>query len=260
VLLLRVTGPSESEFAMRFQQLTGPVMAKGVEDTAFYRFNRLVALNEVGGDPSRFGESLTDFHAANQAAQRHWPTRMLSSSTHDTKRSEDVRIRIALLSEMPGRWAEEARAWQRLNAGKRRGGLPDGNTEYLLYQTLVGTWPISEQRLLEYMLKAVREAKTHTSWTDPNEEYEAALAAFVKRCLGDAELVSRLEAFVAELTPHWHVTSLAQTLLRLTSPGAPDIYQGAELWDLSLVDPDNRRPVGSNQSATGTSATKTDMG
>ncbi|HYI23453.1 MAG TPA: malto-oligosyltrehalose synthase [Candidatus Limnocylindrales bacterium] len=243
VLLLRMTGANESEFAMRFQQLTGPVMAKGVEDTTFYRFNRLVALNEVGGDPSRFGQSLADFHAANQDAQRHWPTRMLASSTHDTKRSEDVRIRIALLSEMPDRWADEVETWQRLNAAKRSGDLPDGNTEYLLYQTLVGTWPIDEARLREYMLKAVREAKTHTSWTDPNEEYEAALATFVKRCLTDAELTTRLDALMAELTPHWHATSLSQTLLRLTCPGAPDIYQGTELWDLSLVDPDNRRPV-----------------
>ena len=243
ILLLRVTGPRESEFAMRFQQLTGPVMAKGVEDTTFYRYNRLMSLNEVGGDPSRYGQSLADFHAANQHGQRHWPARMLASSTHDTKRSEDVRARIGLLSEMPDRWADEVRAWQQLNAAKRVGGMPDGNTEYLLYQTLVGTWPIDEGRLLEYMLKATREAKIHTSWTDGNQEYESALAGFVQRCLGDVELIGQLEALVAALTPHWHATSLSQTLLRLTSPGAPDIYQGTELWDLSLVDPDNRRPV-----------------
>jgi (1->4)-alpha-D-glucan 1-alpha-D-glucosylmutase len=243
VLLLRVTGARESEFVMRFQQLTGPVMAKGVEDTAFYRYHRLVSLNEVGGDPGRFGTAIAEFHAANQDAQRNWPARMVASSTHDTKRSEDVRVRIGLLSELPERWADEARAWRRLNSTKRDAGLPDGNAEYLFYQTLVGTWPISSERLQAYMRKAVREAKVATSWTDTNEEYEAALAAFIERCLDDRQFVERVEALVAELTPHWHVTSLAQTMLKLTSPGSPDIYQGTELWDLSLVDPDNRRPV-----------------
>ena len=245
VLMLRVTGDHESEFVMRFQQVSGPVMAKGVEDTTFYRYHRLVALNEVGGDPGRFGDSVADFHEASGAAQRDWPGAMLASATHDTKRSEDVRIRIGLLSELPERWAEEVRAWRSLNAAKRDapGDAPDANTEYFLYQTLVGTWPITFERLWAYLEKAVRESKTHTSWTDANVQYEAALRTFVERTLVDRAFIARLEAFVAQLTPHWHATSLAQTMLRLTAPGVPDIYQGTELWDLSLVDPDNRRPV-----------------
>ncbi len=245
VLLLRVTGDHESEFVMRFQQLSGPVMAKGVEDTTFYRYHRLSALNEVGGDPGRFGSSVADFHAAMAAAQRAWPATMLASSTHDTKRSEDVRIRIGLLSEIPDRWAEEVRAWRDLNADLREGAgaLLDQNTEYFIYQTLVGTWPISRDRLIAYLEKAVRESKTHTSWTDANAEYESALRTFVERALARSAFTDRLASFVAELTPYWHATSLAQTMLRLTSPGVPDVYQGTELWDLSLVDPDNRRPV-----------------
>ena len=243
VLLLRVAGEREAEFVMRFQQLTGPVMAKGVEDTAFYRYNRLLALNEVGSDPGVFASSIDQFHAACAEAQLHWPRRMLASTTHDTKRSEDVRTRIALLAEMPERWAAEVRQWRQLNAAKRTGEWPDPNTEYLLYQTLVGAWPIDEQRLWRYLEKAVREQKVHTSWTDPNAEYEQALNDFARRCLGERPFVRRLEALIGALTPAWQVTSLALTLLRLTCPGVPDIYQGTELWDLSLVDPDNRRPV-----------------
>jgi (1->4)-alpha-D-glucan 1-alpha-D-glucosylmutase len=144
---------------------------------------------------------------------------------------------------MPEHWADEVRAWQRLNKQKRVRGLPDGNTEYLLYQTLVGAWPIDEDRLVAYLEKAVRESKTHTSWTDPNEAYEEALRTFVSRCLSDSEFTGRVQALVEQLTPAWHATGLAQTLLKLTCPGVPDIYQGTELWDLSLVDPDNRRPV-----------------
>ncbi len=243
LLTLRVAGEREAEFVMRFQQLTGPVMAKGVEDTAFYRYNRLVALNEVGGDPGLFSASLDEFHAACADAQRHWPRRMLASTTHDTKRSEGVRARIALLAEIPDRWASEVRQWRQLNAPKRSGAWPDANSEYLLYQTLVGAWPIDEQRLWGYLEKAVREQKVNTSWTDANAEYEQALHNFAARCLADRQFVRRLEALLAELTPAWQLTSLAQTLLKLTCPGVPDIYQGTELWDLSLVDPDNRREV-----------------
>jgi (1->4)-alpha-D-glucan 1-alpha-D-glucosylmutase len=243
VLLLRVTGPREAEFVMRFQQLTAPVTAKGVEDTAFYAYNRLVALNEVGGDPGTFSESIEEFHLDCLAAQREWPARMLASSTHDTKRSEDVRIRIGLLSEIPERWTETVQHWRELNRRKRSGSWPDRNAEYLIYQTLVGAWPITTDRLWAYVEKAVREAKRETSWTDPSEGYERALRRFVRGCMVDRKFTAEVEELVADLTPAWHATSLAQTLLKLTCPGVPDIYQGTEIWDLSLVDPDNRRPV-----------------
>ena len=180
ILLLRVRGELETELVMRFQQLTGPVMAKGVEDTAFYCFNRLVSLNEVGGDPGRFGLSLDEFHAACAEAQARWPRAMLASSTHDTKRSEDVRARISLLSEIPERWSQAVRRWAELNDVIAATILPDRNAEYLLYQTLVGAWPIEPERAAAYMEKASREAKTHTSWTDPNPVYDEALRAFVE--------------------------------------------------------------------------------
>jgi (1->4)-alpha-D-glucan 1-alpha-D-glucosylmutase len=242
VLLLRVSGERESEFVMRFQQLTGPVMAKGVEDTAFYRYFRLVSANEVGGDPALWTTSVDEWHAANEAAARDWPRRMLASSTHDTKRSEDVRARIGLLSEMPDRWRDEVYAWREI-ASSHKPDLVDANTEYLAYQTILGAWPITADRLWAYIEKAVREQKLHTSWTDPDEKYETALRKFVEALVRDRELVARVEAFVASLAPAWHISSLAQTLLKLTAPGVPDIYQGTETWDLSLVDPDNRRPV-----------------
>ena len=249
VLTLRVAGDRETEFVMRYQQLTGPVMAKGVEDTAFYRYVRLLALNEVGGDPGQFSLSVDEFHAACRETQLAWPATMLASSTHDTKRSEDVRVRIGLLSEMPQRWAAEIGDWRQMNAARRSAEsghddvVLDAGIEYVLYQTLVGAWPISVERLSEYLLKAAREAKTNTSWTQVNERYEAGLKRFVRACLGDAAFVARVEAFVGGLKPAWQITSLAQTLVRLGAPGVPDIYQGSELWDLSLVDPDNRRPV-----------------
>jgi (1->4)-alpha-D-glucan 1-alpha-D-glucosylmutase len=242
VLLLRVRGERETEFVMRFQQLTGPVMAKGVEDTAFYRYLRLVSANEVGGDPARFSGSAEDFHAANEAAQRQWPARMLASTTHDTKRSEDVRARIMLLSEMPEQWRAEVLAWREATA-VHRAPVVDANTEYLIYQTLVGAWPVSAERLWAYAEKAAREQKVNTSWTDPDPAYEAALRAFVDGIVGDAAFTARVEGFVESLAPAWQISALAQTLLKLTSPGAPDIYQGTEIWDLSLVDPDNRRAV-----------------
>jgi (1->4)-alpha-D-glucan 1-alpha-D-glucosylmutase len=242
VLLLRVGGERESEFVARFQQLTGPVMAKGVEDTAFYRYMRLSSANEVGGDPGVFSLSIAQFHAATEAAAADWPARMLASTTHDTKRSEDVRARIAMLSEMPARWRDEVRAWHEATTQYRGDGV-DANTEYLVYQTLVGAWPIDLPRLWGYVEKAAREQKVHTSWTDPNEAYEAGLRSFVQAMLKDRDLVGRVERFVEGLAPAWQISALAQTLLKLTAVGVADIYQGTEIWDLSLVDPDNRRPV-----------------
>lgn len=243
VLLLDVEGMLEAELAMRFQQLTGPAMAKGVEDTAFYRYNRLVALNEVGGSPDRFGAAAGEFHdwAERMLAQR--PRMLLATSTHDTKRSEDVRMRLVLLSEIPERWSDTARRWMTRNERHRRGGWPDRNTEYLLYQTLVGAWPLDAERAKAYMTKAVREAKSHTTWDRPDETYEAALAGFVDGVLADEDFVGELERFVEPLVSAGRINSLALVLLKLTAPGVPDFYRGTELWDLSLVDPDNRRPV-----------------
>lgn len=242
-LRLRTGGHAAEELVARFQQLTSPVTAKGAEDTAFYRYHRLVCLNEVGGDPGRFGTSVDAFHRACLETQRRWPGTMLAGTTHDTKRSEDVRARLALVSEIPGRWREAVSAWSTMNDRHRTAGLPDRNAEYLLYQTLAGAWPIGPDRLVPYMLKAAREAKQHTSWTDPDESYEAALRRFVERVLGDAGFRASVEAFVAPLVEPGRLTSLSQTLIRLTAPGVPDLYQGTELWELSLVDPDNRRPV-----------------
>ncbi len=243
VLLLEHSGELELEWAMRFQQLTGPAAAKGVEDTAFYCFNRFICLNEVGGDSSVFGVSVDGFHRAmGEAADLH-PHAMLATSTHDTKRGEDVRARLALLSEVPGPWADAVRRWSDQNEQYRREGVPDRNAEYLLYQTLVGTWPIEKERVLAYMEKAVREAKVHTSWIDQDEEYEGHLQGFISAVLDDHEFRSDMEGFVAPLVGPGRVNSLAQALLKLTAPGVPDLYQGTELWDMSLVDPDNRRPV-----------------
>jgi len=243
ILLLRVRGELESELVMGFQQLTGPVMAKGVEDTAFYCFNRLVSLNEVGGDPGRFGLSQDRFHAACAETQAEWPYSMLPSSTHDTKRSEDVRVRLNLLSEIPDQWSKAVRQWAAIAEPYRRNGSPDRNTEYLFYQTLVGAWPIGAERLTVYMEKAAREAKTYTSWTKPDQAYESALRAFVEEILYNRDFMAAIESFTMPLVEPGRINSLAQTLLKLTAPGIPDFYQGTELWDLSLVDPDNRRSV-----------------
>ncbi|HEX2222741.1 MAG TPA: malto-oligosyltrehalose synthase [Thermoanaerobaculia bacterium] len=251
LLLLKVRGGSpespESELVMRFQQLTGPTMAKGVEDTSFYNFHRLVALNEVGGDPGHFGLSVEELHRACEETQRLWPRAMLASSTHDTKRSEDVRARLYLLSEIPERWGEAVRGWYERNERHRIAGpdgpWPDRNAEYLIYQTLVGAWPLPVERAWTYMEKAVREAKAHTAWTRIQPDYEAAVKAFLEGIYEDRELLQDLEAFVAPLVEPGRINSLAQTLLKLTAPGVPDFYQGTEIWDLSLVDPDNRRPV-----------------
>ncbi len=243
LLLLHIRGNLESEFVMRCQQLSGPVIAKGVEDTAFYCFNRFVSLNEVGGHPGHFGVSVEEFHQGCAETQKRWPQTMLATSTHDTKRSEDVRARMNLLSEIPQRWSEAVRRWSAVNERHRRNDLPDRNAEYLLYQTLVGTWPIEVERITAYMEKASREAKVFTSWTEPNPIYDEALRGFVERILGDETFTADLQDFVAPLIEPGRVNALAQTLIKLTAPGIPDVYQGTELWDLSLVDPDNRRPV-----------------
>ncbi len=243
LLLLRQRGDLEAELALRFQQFTGPVMAKSVEDTAFYCFNRFVALNEVGGDPARFSVPIHDFHRECEIAQARWPQRMLATSTHDTKRSEDLRARMSLIAEIPEKWIAAVRVWSEMNRPWWRGGLSDRNVEYLLYQTLVGAWPIERSRIIEYMRKAAREAKVRTSWTAPNEEYERSLTGFVEGALDNAEFVADLTAFAAPLIWPGRVNALTQTLVKLTAPGVPDFYQGSELWIVTLVDPDNRRAV-----------------
>lgn len=243
LLLLNLRGDLEHDFVMRFQQLTGPAMAKSVEDTAFYCYNRFVALNEVGGNPSHFGCSVEEFHKTSQQALANWPNSMLGSSTHDTKRSEDVRARLLLLSEIPEKWIETVQRWSKMNEKYHYKELPDRNAEYLYYQTLVGAWPISFERLYNYMDKAVCESKQYTSWANRNPEYDDALREFIKNTFNDAEFIADLEHFVETLIIPGYINSLSQTLLKLTTPGIPDIYQGTELWDNSLVDPDNRRIV-----------------
>ncbi len=244
ILLGRLRGESEDALVARFQQVTGPVMAKGVEDTSFYTFNRLLALNEVGGSPGRFGVSPEEFHQGNEHTARNWPGTLLATSTHDTKRSEDTRARIALLSEIPTGFAEAVAEWSRIGDRHREDpALPDRNAEWLLYQTLIGAWPLPVERAVAYMEKASKEAKEHTSWVDPDPVYDEALRSFVEGLLGDAEFVAAVDAFVGPLVEPGRINSLAQTLLKLASPGAPDIYQGCELWQHTLVDPDNRRPV-----------------
>jgi len=247
-------------FVSRFQQVTSPVMAKAVEDTAFYINNRLVSLNEVGGDPERFGVVPVVFHQQNIDRLAHWPHAMLASSTHDTKRSEDVRARINVLSELPREWRTHVFRWSRLNQRKKTeidGELaPSRNDEYLLYQTLIGTWPdapltaetkpIYIERIHQYMLKATHEAKVHTSWISPHTAYEQALNSFIADILHDTHgrsFIAAFDPFARRIAEFGLSVSLAQTLFKLTCPGVPDIYQGTELCDLSLVDPDNRRAV-----------------
>ncbi|MDI1261467.1 malto-oligosyltrehalose synthase [Aquabacterium sp.] len=244
----------------RWQQFTAPVMAKSMEDTAFYRYHRLASLNDVGGDPRHFGLSVSAFHAANQHRARFTPHNMLATSTHDTKRSEDVRTRIDVLSEMPQVWQGAIERWQALNHKRttRIEGVlaPTRNDEYLLYQTLVGVWPLEPinsealadvcQRVQAYMLKAVREAKEQTSWINPNQAYEAALARFIDALLGQLEpnpFLKDLQALVDQVAPFGAFNSLNLVAFKLTAPGVPDLYQGSETWNFSLVDPDNRRPV-----------------
>ena len=243
VLTLGVAGKLESEFVLRFQQFTSPVMAKGVEDTAFYCFNRLTALCEVGGNPARDGLSLDDFHAYQLKMQSTHPSTMTTLSTHDTKRSDDVRARLAVLSEIPGEFGEAIARWSAMNEPHKTGPLPDRNTEYFLYQTLIGAWPIDADRTKAYMQKAMREAKQQTTWVANNKDYEDALNHFIECILADPAFTAALEAFVARVLLPGRINSLTQTLLKHTAPGVPDLYQGSELWDLSLVDPDNRRQV-----------------
>lgn len=243
LLLLQIPGSLEMELAIRFQQLTGPAMAKGVEDTALYRFCPLPSLNEVGGDPQRFGVTLEEFHAGCvRLAEKH-PLGLLATTTHDTKRSEDVRARISVLSEVPDLWREALGRWSERTAPFRKDGVPDRNTEYLFYATLAGAWPIEKERLSAYMLKAVREAKGHTSWRRPEEAWEALLKEFIEGALECTPFREDLENFVSSIRTPGRINSLAQTVIKMTAPGIPDIYQGTELFDLSLVDPDNRRPV-----------------
>jgi (1->4)-alpha-D-glucan 1-alpha-D-glucosylmutase len=231
------------EFTGRFQQLTAAAMAKGVEDTAFYCFNRFIARNEVGASPDQFAVTVEEFHRACDESLAQWPHAMLTTSTHDTKRSEDVRARLAVLSEIPDEWASAVRRWSRLAERHRQGAWPDRNAEYLYYQTLVGAWPLDAERAVAFMVKAAREAKVHTTWTESSEGYESAVIRFVRGTLADREFSDDIHRFVESIQNAGCLNSLAQTLLKLTAPGVPDIYQGTELWDRSLVDPDNRRPV-----------------
>jgi (1->4)-alpha-D-glucan 1-alpha-D-glucosylmutase len=256
--------PRRLAFAMKFQQYTGPVHAKGVEDTAFYRYNVLVSLNEVGGDPERFGRTPANFHEANRKRLEHWPLEMIGTATHDTKRGEDTRARINALSEWPEAWRQGVGRWMRINASSRTTvdgeHAPDRNDEYLYYQTLIGTWPAEPfdapiperapddyvERIQAYMQKAIKEAKTHTSWVNENQAYERALAAFVDATLRGAPARAFLASFIPlqrRAARMGAINGLAQLALKLTSPGVVDLYQGTELWDLHLVDPDNRQPV-----------------
>ena len=270
VLLLRspqdldASGRSaHAQFVLKFQQTTGPVMAKGLEDTVFYIYNRLAALNEVGGAPQEFGLTTESFHERSRDRQRDWPATLLATSTHDTKRSEDVRARMVAISEIPELWRRWLQRWGAANRRWKRMvndlEAPDGNEEYLLYQTLLGTWPIQAngeaepmpapeyiERIQAYMAKALKEAKINTSWIQPNEQWDAAMHDFAARILEPSPRNKFLPLFLPaakEIARLGAINSLTQTLLKLTSPGVPDIYQGTEIWEYSLVDPDNRRPV-----------------
>jgi (1->4)-alpha-D-glucan 1-alpha-D-glucosylmutase len=222
----------DAEFVTRWQQTTGPVMAKGVEDTAFYRYLRLVALNEVGGSPDRFSLPVEEFHRANLERAERFPLQLLATQTHDTKRSGDVRARIGVLSELAEEWGAKVRRWR---------ALDDPNEDYLLWQTLVGAWPIEQERVQRYMQKALREGKRNTSWLEPNEKHEQRVREAIARVY--EQVPDGFEEFAARVAERGREVSLAQTLLKLTCPGVPDIYQGDEHETLSLVDPDNRRPV-----------------
>ncbi|GAA3716924.1 malto-oligosyltrehalose synthase [Terrabacter ginsenosidimutans] len=233
---------ARDEFVVRFQQTCGPAMAKAIEDTAYYRYVRLVGLNEVGGDPTRVGAPTTDFHWFAQNLLGEWPQSMTTLSTHDTKRAEDVRARLFVLAERPDAWATWVRAARDLAAPVRAEEL-DVLTEYFLWQTVVGAWPISEERLQAYALKAVRESKLYTRWTDPDEAYESAVERFVTGVVTTPEIVAHVESWVEATRPETRANVLGQKLVQLTMPGVPDVYQGTDLVDLSLVDPDNRRAV-----------------
>jgi (1->4)-alpha-D-glucan 1-alpha-D-glucosylmutase len=241
VLLLEE--PGHEEFVVRFQQTTGPVMAKGVEDTAFYRYLRLTALNEVGGDPGRFSLTAEDFHHANLIRAARFPRHLLASQTHDTKRSGDVRARIGMLAAHAPEWRELVLAWHELSEPLRRGPGPDAGEEYLIYQTLVGAWPLERERLSAYLEKALREAKLNTDWERPNERWERSVVEFAVGLYDHRPFRDSFDPFVGKITAAGEHAALGALLLKLTCPGVADIYQGDELWALNLVDPDNRRPV-----------------
>jgi (1->4)-alpha-D-glucan 1-alpha-D-glucosylmutase len=230
------------DFVMRWQQFTGPVMAKGLEDTTFYGHNPLVSVNEVGGDfagpEGYFG--IEEFHRRNLKRHADWPHSMNATSTHDTKRSEDVRTRINVLSELPDEWAESLGQWMRMHP--RETG-PDANEQILIYQSLLGAWPIEADRLKQYVTKALREAKRNTKWTEINEEYERSVLAFVDTLYASEDFLSDFESLQKKVAYYGALSSLSQLVLKATSPGVPDFYRGTEFWDLSLTDPDNRRPV-----------------
>ena len=245
-------------FVGRLQQTSGPATAKGVEDTALYRYVPLASLNEVGGDPARdLGRAVADLHRANRQRQEQWPRSLLCTSTHDTKRSADVRSRLDVLSEMPDEWLRSVRAWRRLltrnRVRVRRGPAPDAATEWLIFQTILGVWPAEtpaaeaarevKDRVVEYMVKANREAKERTSWTSPDEAYEKAVESYVGAALQNHTVVTELAAFAARIAPPGYCNALSRLLVHLTAPGTPDTYQGDEMWSFALVDPDNRRPV-----------------
>jgi (1->4)-alpha-D-glucan 1-alpha-D-glucosylmutase len=233
----------EEDFVAQWQQWAPAVMAKGVEDTTFYCYDRLVSCNEVGAQASLIGISADKFHEFCHYLSDRWPNSLLATSTHDNKRSEDVRTRISVLSEIPDRWAEALHQWSLLNAPAWKNRTPDRHAEYLLYQTLIGAWPITQDRCWQYMLKACREAKIRTSWHEPNTGYEENIRGFVAGVFETPEFIASLEAFIEPLILPGRINSLGQTLIKMVAPGVPDFYQGTELWDLSLVDPDNRRPV-----------------
>lgn len=256
----RLTDSQKEErlhFVMRFQQLTGPLMAKGVEDTTLYIYNRLLSLNEVGGNPSRFGISLNQFHDFNREKCDRWLHSMNASATHDTKRGEDVRARLNVLSEMPSEWEEQVQSWAKINRDKKQKikgkSIPDLNDEYFLYQTLVGAFPFDQaddmefrDRIKDYIIKAIREAKVHTAWLEPDSTYESASLDFIDKLLDfetENEFLQTFHPFQKQIADYGIFNSLSQVLLKNTTPGVPDLYQGCELWDFSLVDPDNRRPV-----------------
>lgn len=245
-------GGEAAEFVFRLQQLTGPATAKGLEDTAFYRYARFISLNEVGGNPGQFGVTVEEFHSYNSDQQRCWPHALLATATHDTKRGEDLRARLNVLSEMPDAWRRRVGKWRELNRAKRTApAVPSANDEYLLYQTLAGSWSSDAerdidayiQRIQHYMEKASREAKVDTSWLEPNADYEKGTAHFIRESLRSDEFQRELSALVEEISYFGVFNSLSQLVLKICSPGVPDFYQGTELWDFNLVDPDNRRSV-----------------
>ena len=265
ILLLRFPENLDDEaraehehFVLKFQQSTSPIMAKGLEDTAFYIYNRLIALNEVGGEPQHFGISVEDFHAQNGTRLRDWPATLLATSTHDTKRSEDVRARILAISELPQLWRTSLQRWRAINRRWKRkledDFAPDPNEEYLFYQTLLGSWPLGTteaspeyiERIQAYMAKALKEAKMNTSWIQPNEQWDSAMSDFVARVLDPSPKNKFLPTFLPlaeQIAQLGAINSLSQLALKLTVPGVPDIYQGSEIWNFTLVDPDNRRLV-----------------